>query len=337
MFARDEEKLIYRLIGWYNRANCGDDAFVDAFHALLPHGELAFYEPSTGLLNPAKGEKLILGGGDVIKPYYLRRIPPDQPLWVVGCGLGYESELDLLSKHTIAAAVFRNVADAELAKKAGIKSFYGPDLCFALEGLGGTPPPEAQKTRKKLGVILSGHPVSGIDQPQIREAAYFEYFQWELASTLDELADYFDIVWISFSSDPDAWDESSHYGVRRKMTKRGGQSFRSYAPATAAIQRRVVAEMDLVLTMKFHGAIFSTIERVPFVSIGMTRKLEEFCRQSGLASLCVPSYQFTKHSALKAVKAAEAPDVPSRLGAIASDNRRLLKQAFQAIGLLDNA
>lgn len=321
-----------RIMGWYGRANCGDDAFVDAFHELLPGRDLAFYEPTSGPLELAPSEELVLGGGDVIKPYYLSRIAEDQPFWMVGCGLGYESEISELAKLNIKGAILRNPSDVQIATEAGIPAIYAPDICFALprQARTGT---VGRAHRKKLGVILSGHPTSGIEQPTIREASYFEYFQWELASTLDALVDYFDIHWISFSADPDAWDETPNYGVRRKMEIRKNQTFWSYTAGRPMDQVAILAEMDLVLTMKFHGAVFSAVQGIPFVTIGQTRKLEEFCRQSDLNDVMVAPYEFTKSRALQAIKAAELPGVSAKLLALTERNHSLVREAVTKVGL----
>lgn len=314
------------ILGWYGRANCGDDAFVDAFKILLPGQRLRFHEPTEGPLHLDQGERLILGGGDVIKSYYLDAVDPQQPLWVIGCGLGYESEIHELSKRNVKGAIFRNPSDTQIALAAGLPAIFAPDLCFSIPPVATAPRPPGQ--RKKLGVILSGHPTSGVEQPSIRETSYFEFFQWELASVLDELIQYFDIHWISFSSDPDAWDETPHYSVRRKMNIRKKQTFWPYTANRPLEQLRLIASMDLIITMKFHGAIFSTIQGVPFVSVGQTRKLQEYCQTYNLTDMLIPPYEFSKARALRAIKAAEETEVPERLLAIASRNREELMTAI---------
>ncbi|MFN3853768.1 MAG: polysaccharide pyruvyl transferase family protein [Phreatobacter sp.] len=319
------------VMGWYGRANCGDDAFVDAFSELFPRASFRFYEPSSGLLALRQGERLILGGGDVVKDYYLRRIEPSEPLWLVGCGLGYESEAEKLLQFNVKGAVLRNPSDARILSELGVRAVYAPDICFAIKPI--DVPQRQNGARKKLGVVLSGHPASGIEQPSIREASYFEYFQWELASTLDELAEYFEIHWISFSADPDAWDESPNYAVRRKMSKRGGQTFWRYHASEPMRQMRLVASMDVVFTMKFHGAIFATMCGVPFVSIGLTRKLEEYCKQSDIEGVLVPPYAFTKRAALQALKCAEQPEMPHLLRTLAARNCGLVRAAVTDVGL----
>lgn len=310
------------VIGWYGKANCGDDAFKDAFAALFP-GEALAFDGGRQPIAVLPGTRVILGAGDVVNKFYLDRIPHDQPFSVIGCGLGYTSEIDLLAGRNVERAVLRNRADAELARQRGINAVYAPDICFAIPQQSPRVLPEATKT-KRLGVILSGHAEPGIGQPNMREAAYFEYFKWELARLLDELGQYYEIHWISFSADINHYDEAVHYSTRAKMGRRGSQHFWSYQPDRPLEQLAILAGMDAVLTMKFHGAIFATLQGVPFVSIGQTRKLMQFCEESGLSEMCVKPYLFTYDTALAALKNAEREGTRERLLGIAGEYRRLL-------------
>src|SRR5262245_1457685 len=123
----------YRVLGWYGRGNCGDDAFVHAFRKLLAGCNLSFQRPAAGPIHQRDAECLILGGGDVVKTYYLDCVPLQLPLAVIGCGLGYESEIELLRERRIQYAVFRNRSDVAIAANAGIPAAYAPDICFSLD------------------------------------------------------------------------------------------------------------------------------------------------------------------------------------------------------------
>lgn len=314
-----------QVVGFYGQANCGDDAFKDAFRALYPGEDFCFEIPD-GAMTPQPGARVILGGGDVIKSYYLDRIPVDQPFSIIGCGLGYTSEIDLLAGRTVEFAMLRNRADVELARQRGISAVYAPDICFAIPSLTPSQLPAKAKP-KRLGVIMSGHAEPGLDQPDMREAAYFEFFKWELARLLDELSEYYEIHWISFSADINHYDETAHYSTRKKMVRRASQHFWPYYPEKPLDQVAILAGMDAVLTMKFHGAIFAIANGVPFVSIGQTRKLSQLCEESGLSEMCVKPYLFTYDTALAALKQAEREDTRARLLGIAAENRRLLLEA----------
>jgi polysaccharide pyruvyl transferase WcaK-like protein len=321
--------MAYRILGWYGRGNCGDDAFCNAFQAILPNEALS-YESKFTALNPE--EKLILGAGDVIKPYYLRLVPKDMPFVVVGGGLGYESEIELLRDRNLSLAILRNRRDVDLARAAGINAHYAPDICFAIDPalhdpIAFTP----RSTKKRLGIILSAHATPGIEQGDMREAAYYDYLQWELAAILDYLSEYYDIYWISFSADPDAWDEGASYSVRRKMKIRSDQTFFAYRPDEPIRQLKILAEMNLVITMKFHGAIFATLCGVPFIAIGQTRKLCQYCEQEGLVELLIPKFSLERERVYKVVKDAEHPNVVAKLRHITKKNYAAVVEATGAL------
>src|SRR5690348_2045598 len=119
------------ILGWYNQRNVGDEAFKDVFRAVThevdPSVKVSFHAQRLPSPTP---EKIILGGGDVIRPYYLEKIPGNVAVFPVGVGLGYESEIDLLAKTTVPFALFRNLDDVELARSKSISAEYSPDLTF---------------------------------------------------------------------------------------------------------------------------------------------------------------------------------------------------------------
>lgn len=322
-----------QVLGWHGRGNCGDDAFVSAFQELWPSKVFSFRQPSAEPVSLSSDETLILGGGDVVKPYYLDCIPKDMPFSAIGCGLGYESEVELLRDRNVKSVVLRNRKDAELAKSHGINAQYAPDLCFALQ-VGSIERQRLERKRpakKKLGVILSAHALPGIEQPDRGVSSYFEFLQWELATIINFLAEWYEIYWISFSADIDNWDEAAHYNVRARMERRGGQTFIPYTPNTPLRQIGVVTQMDIVITMKFHGMIFAAMCGVPFVALGQTRKIRQFCAEEGLSDLCIAENSLQKERFLDTFKLAERDGLSDKLLGISERNRGLVRAAASSI------
>ena len=85
------------ILGWYHQKNVGDEAFKDVFRTAIrqadPSVTVSFHTPFNSLKSPPPG-KVILGGGDVVRPFYLQKIPPGVKIFPLGVGLGYESEVD---------------------------------------------------------------------------------------------------------------------------------------------------------------------------------------------------------------------------------------------------
>src|SRR3712207_4761835 len=102
------------ILGWYDKGNIGDEAFKDAFAEAIRDVDPGRGEPAFHVNEAPAGPKLILGGGDVIRPYYLDLIAPEQRIVPIGVGLGFESEIELLRGRDVPFALFRNRRDVEL-------------------------------------------------------------------------------------------------------------------------------------------------------------------------------------------------------------------------------
>jgi len=172
------------ILGWYNQKNVGDEAFKDIFGAVVrdvdPAATVSFH---TQRLPSPTPDKIILGGGDVIRPYYLQKIPSDVAVFPIGVGLGYESEIDLLQNVRVPAALFRNIEDVKIAHTKSIMAEYSPDLTFFLNEP--DPFPVEMREGKTLGVFLSDEVSATFERKErINELQYYEYFKWEMANIL---------------------------------------------------------------------------------------------------------------------------------------------------------
>lgn len=295
------------VLGWYGRGNAGDDAFVEALQIFLGNSNLKFVSPDQLDKNLDKNEIIFVGAGDICKGFFLDEVAHHKNVVIVGAGLGYESEVELLKKVEPKLLWMRNRKDVDICRKHGLNAYYTPDICFGLPKLARSELTTATDSRKKLGIILSGHAVSGVDQDDPGESSYLEYFQWELAKSLNYLEEFYQIYWISMSSDPDAWDESIHYSVRKKMHKRKNQIFCSYKKDHPDEVRRIISHMDVVVSMKFHGCVFSIMNDVPVLSIGFSRKNEILMKEAGLEDLSISPFSFQKDRFIRYIENAERP------------------------------
>lgn len=302
------------IVGWYGRGNCGDEAFKDAFDILLPGTKEFSTRQGPGTC--------ILGGGDVIKEYYLNAIEGD--FFIVGCGLGYPSEAELLKGRRIRKAFFRNHSDVFLASAQGVNAHYIPDLVFALER------PEVVRTaggKKKAVVILNDaiNPTYA-KRHKASEMAYTEYFKWEMAEALSYLTEWYDFTFVPFSEDNYNRDTKIHYDVISRMPRPSGIRVINN-PRSPKATIELIAEADLVISMKFHGLVFSIIAGVPFVNVGLSRKTDLLCSDNGLSKLSLEPFSFTKDRFLDAVTHAERLD-PEILKSLAAVKRMEVNATF---------
>lgn len=304
-------------VGWYGRNNCGDEAFKAVHEQLFPDCEINWFVE----VPPEEAEReatWVLGGGDVFLDYYIRQIPPDAPFFVYGVGLGSPDQIDHIEelRHRIRGIWLRNACDVDMLRERGIDAHYSPDIVFQLaEAVRERPLPQdvVPSDRKIAVIILSNNAAqSATMRGDLGDFFYFNYMKVMLARWLDEMAKYYDLVFLPFSFDYNDLDLHfvAEVAGQMKRTSRLQIVKRELDPLDAA---RVVAEAQLVMSMKFHGLIFAMMMGTPFVNIGLTRKTQLLCEDNGFPELSIAPYTITHDAVMGAVKNAENPDLAVRL------------------------
>ena len=59
------------VLGFYDRSNLGDDAYVNAFTKLFPDATLTFFSMDDVAEVPNDTDVVICGGGDIINDYFM--------------------------------------------------------------------------------------------------------------------------------------------------------------------------------------------------------------------------------------------------------------------------
>lgn len=298
-------------VGWYGRNNIGDEAFRLSHKILFPGCDLNY---SVDSISP-NSDLVILGGGDVINSFYLSKIPKNLPLYILGAGMGDASEVANLSEHNIVSAVMRNEDDVLLLEKNGISAHYCPDITFSIDGKKYNKDFnnfDKKNGKKNLCILLSDHISVSKFFNEPRLISYYDYFKWELASALDYLEKFYNIYWIPFSNDYDNFDLHIHNEVIKRMSNRIDQTRLPY-PETPETAFAYLSKMDLVISMKLHGILFSANLGVPFINIGTSRKTQLFCKTENYTELSIPPFSFTREKLLTAVKAAEEDGISEKI------------------------
>ena len=315
------------VLGWYHQKNVGDEAFKDVFLAALrdadPSATVSFHTPFNALKAPLP-EKVILGGGDVIRPFYLEKIPREVKIFPLGVGLGYESEIELLGRANVPFALFRNLDDVELAHSKQIDAEYCPDLTFFINEPEPSPVVLGDSC-KALGVFLSDEISPTSERKESKDYLYYEYFKWELASILDVLSEFYNICFVAFSTTESINDHKVSLDIFRRMSMRDRVSFVT-EPLSMAQALGVVSHFDLVISMKFHGIMFAVNQGVPFINIAETRKTQRFCRENDLVQLSIPRYSLERERFMEVVKIAEADQSRHSVMATSARLRELTRQ-----------
>lgn len=331
----DAMRLIF--IGWYNRRNVGDESFKLVHRFLFPDLEKIWLENATGF-EFQEGDIVVVGAGDVVKPYYIETLPRDIRFFIYGCGLTGSDDLEYLvsQKYRLYGAWFRNRADVDALAAHGISSRYTPDVCLQLAGQLALGSPE-HLTRKRIAFLPSNGASRSYERKgDIRGASYMNYFVHECAAIIDDLSQYYDVDLIAMSGDNNDDDLAFVNSVFGLSANRGCMSVHEYHPDPVRTIE-IISAATLCITMKYHGIIYSLVTGKPFIDIGMTRKNEIFCLENGFGEVSVPHNSLHQGRFANIVKVAESEQILNlvsvrgkELADVAREEGQLFREALFA-------
>ncbi|MFC0389668.1 polysaccharide pyruvyl transferase family protein [Muricoccus vinaceus] len=310
-------------LGYFNRGNCGDEAFIEA-HKWFFGEENIELKDGRMTAEDVAGCKVILGGGDVVAPFFLDWIPRGTPFWMVGVGLKYEdaSAKWLLDRgEDYQYSWFRNHIDVDICGKYGIKSDYIPDIVFALKNHQAVrapvlPPdvPPPAPGRERIIICLADHFNTRHGFEDKRLLAYLEWFKWELARALDMLADDHEIMFLPLSVYRNHMDHRIHSDVMARMRK-GDRCLWREATTHPLDALSIFSAAHHVFSMKLHGNIFGLVTERACVNIGVGRKQRLLYEEAGLDDVSLPPYGFTAEGLMKAFATAKTPEAREKVAA----------------------
>jgi polysaccharide pyruvyl transferase WcaK-like protein len=324
----DDRRIL--CLGYFGRGNCGDEAFVLAHEWLFGRDAI---EIAGGRLRPedVRGREVILGGGDVVAPFFLDWIPRGTPFRMVGVGLKYEhsSAAALVDRGTdLRFAWFRNRADLEICRPYGIPCGYVPDLVFALRDepyvRAPTRPPDIPPpARERVVVCMSDHfnARHGYEEPRL--LAYCDWMKWELARALDSLAERYEILFLPLSVYRNHYDHRMHADVMSRM-RHGGRCLWREVSTSPAEALSIFATAHHVISMKLHGNIFGLVTGRACVNIGIGRKQRLLYEEAGLGAQSLKPYALTAEDVLAAFERAREPAAVARVRDYAEAQHALL-------------
>lgn len=332
------------ILGYFGYQNAGDDAFYDFWIERLG-------VPCSALASDLRGQRVksaILGGGAVVNDYFLERLPDTlETLSLFGCSLPYgDDDVRRLSPFAdrVTTAQFRSRRDARVARRLLPQARYVPDLIFghdmeerslSIEEIVGhceIPPAGFDSERKNLVLLLS-------DQYRASELDRFfavESFKYQLADALDYLSQFYNVICIPMSMWHDSRDNIFAADVVSRMRKRESVAVIDRYLGPRYIYQAIKSQASLVVTMKYHGIVFSMSAGKPFINIGDTRKNQDLLHDSDLTALDCGLAHFDKDRFLETVKLAESDSIRDTISAVAAQNRiDVLKVVDEFRGTLD--
>jgi polysaccharide pyruvyl transferase WcaK-like protein len=275
------------IVGWYGKKNVGDECFRHVLSDFFSGHEIEFVTPPSICSKP---DVVILGGGAVASPFYLNNLPLDVPRYAIGIDMAYESEIDLLEKAQFKEIIVRNHTDLNsMRNKLSCPTHWFPDLAFYLKQEGDIVDHfKRHKQKKTLGVFATDYINPAIDRPVSKFADRAWSFKIKLAAKLDQLSEGYEIMLIPCSTGGYGDDRRINLDLAAFMKNEPTNVMETLNPQEMI---NLTGGLDAAICMRFHAHIFCMITQTPFVSIGLTRKVNLFLKEHKLTNLVAGTLQ----------------------------------------------
>lgn len=286
------------VLGYYFSHNLGDDAFQVALPLVIGNQHRHVFKfvsiDQMKLLDNvdlnANFDIILLGAGDVVTPYFFRRVNPyvqrftRGPYMLIGAGLTYESCVQLGHLDQFDRVFLRNTTDLRLAERrlGTMSAHYIPDIVFALDPVPITP--KADKPRLQAAFYL----IQSIDVDKPSNPARQTHVLQQLARCVDFVSQTHDVTLLRFNTSRTRGGDDIHISttVAKLVGKPDCVFVDSNAYATPESMLKRMGDFDVNVCMRFHAHVFSVIQQVPFVSLTLTRKVTMLMNELGLAGEC---------------------------------------------------
>lgn len=283
----------YLILGYFNRGNLGDEAYIPAYKIIFPNNNLVFVSVEDVESVPDDVSVVVVAGGDVINPYFVPKIKKllkewGGPCYAFSVGIPFEADAELVKLFD--KIIVRSREDLPLAirhlGKANV--YFLEDVTWVLRSL--VPPitfrlPSSRHS-KSIAIALA--------QPAFYKNANEESLVDSFVSFIYELICKYPsmkINLISFNTHIST-AESDHIINTKIYNKLSNYENVAYCNQTAlrdpVTMMKFIQKQDMVIGMRLHSILFSMIQNVPFVAVYCTRKVENLVKEFSQTDFAYP-------------------------------------------------
>ena len=288
--------MVVCVLGYYYRHNLGDDCFAIVIKHLCKDLRVSLQFCNTDDIDtlPDGTEAVVVGGGDIINPYFIdkiRRLITKIQVIIISAGVPYVNAIPGSNYLNFTSnIVTRNLHDVHMlsGKTLGLVDFC-PDIVHLLpEAL--TDHTEKHDSNRTVAFCLT----RTIFHPRYKT----EYYGMvsKLVDVIQKLVVFHGlrVVLIPFGINLDKDRENdiklnsqimAHMGALRRYVRSISPQDIDYdynqqdATPYAQYVSDVLKNVDVAIVSRFHAHVMCVNNCVPFVSLSPTRKVEEFLRQ----------------------------------------------------------
>lgn len=259
--------------GWYGRGNLGDEAFKTSFMQLWPDVTFTFSSGSIPTTINDEFDEFWIGGGSFLEQAIPRLDFVRIPIRFLGVGsTSAPSPMIRDALDTAKTIVFRDTT----ASKCWPSSLVLSDLVFAREDI----KPLGLKKKKQITILLNDFLTPFGKVMEWKSLAYYWYLQ-EFSKIVDRLSETYKIKLFPMCINPRV-DDRRIAGALLGRSEHPHRYEWVLDPQDEYSLRSSIQESDLVITQRFHGIIYSSMEEVPCLTITAHDKFSSLCRKLNL-------------------------------------------------------
>lgn len=283
-------------LGWYGHNNLGDESYKDTFRALFPQHNFTFLDHIKKDV-VENSEVVFLGGGNVLRPAYLRELEKIKDKRIFGFSIGMEESVEIspnLFEHVYA----RDEKTINTLEKMNVPCTMIPDAAFILQGN----PDEGNEWltnkfkqekldlyEKVIVVVINSYILHGNLSSLARDSVTFLKFSYDLARIADETNASF--VFLPFGTSMPIDDRAANSWVASKCKywKKNLVIFDRINYRTAL---NIISAANLTISSRLHSSIFSYVTGTPFIDVTHHSKNELFLKSIQKEKFSVPFWNF---------------------------------------------
>ena len=267
------------VLGFYDRSNLGDDAYVNAFTKLFPDATLTFFSMDDVAEVPNDTDVVICGGGDIINDYFMckaQQILKDFKglVYAVSIGIPYLTGSKYL--HLFDHVFTRSIIDYETAvKEIGSRNVTRiDDATFVLSS-----PYNAdfmpQSSVLRVGVALA--------QPVFHNNPQRQHMIQSIATALIDFyksqnhsVEYHILAFNHNTNNPQECDYLVNQTLYQYLQESSIPALMQHDIRDVSMIDYININIDLMFCMRYHSVVFSYLAKTRFLAMYTTPKVNNF-------------------------------------------------------------
>lgn len=261
------------ILGFYDRANLGDEMFKETIPLLVPDWVCTFVATDDYVDDGTQWDGIICGGGDIFNDYFLTKIERitskvSCPVYLLGVGVPYESMLN-----SPRVRLFDHIFLRERTDLSSFGQVLGSQWVHVLPDLGFLKEPRlwTGQHSKEIGVFPA--------TPCLRDPGHWE----ALLEQIRQIPDGYTIRIIPFNSSNNSSENDGE--ACRRLKEAFPQAIVDHRNWSVDELLDSMSGLAASVCVRFHSHIFSTVAGCPFVSVATSRKVRLYTEEHRIPQL----------------------------------------------------